>query len=82
MYNFSRGTSNRLLLPRRHIAPVGHYCKGAICRTLHDDLRLIASQGNMTEVQHVVGSVVEGGAFCRGANSSCNLIETGLENPI
>ena len=27
----------------------------------------------MTEVQHVVGSVVEGGAFCRGANSSCNL---------
>ena len=26
----------------------------------------------MTEVQHVVGSVVEGGAFCRGANSSCN----------
>ena len=40
---------------------------------IYDDLlRPRAICRRVSEVQYVVGSVVKGGAFCRGDNSSCN----------
>ena len=40
---------------------------------IYDDLlRPRAICRRVSEGQYVVGSVVEGGAFCRGDNSSCN----------
>ena len=38
----------------------------------YDLLRPRAICRRVSEVQYVVGSVVKGGAFCRGDNSSCN----------